>query len=325
VSVAVNESFAQLSNNFMYSGMAVYTVAMVSYAAEWAFGAPARTRGQVGQRTAEPVTVGAGAGASIAPPPELEAPAAEAAYRSDRFGRIAVSLTVLAFGLHLAAVGCRGLSEGRVPWGNMYEFSTAAALAVTGAFLILLTRYDVRWLGIFVVTPVLLVLGVAVTLLYADSGPLIPALQSYWLAIHVTAAVISTGAFTIGTLATVLFLVSDRYARRHDGARLGRLPAPEVLDTIAHRVYTFVFPLWTFAIMAGAIWAENAWSRYWGWDPKETWSFITWVVFAAYLHARATAGWRGRRAAMVALVGYGCLLFNFIGVNMWITGLHSYA
>ena len=347
MSVAVNEGLAQLSNNFMYSAMAVYTTAMVSFAAEAAFG----SRGRVGRRAAAPATpaeqsagaaagTGAGSGAGarsvppsgpasgggvLAPPLEDEQRADDAGNRADQFGRIGISLTVLAFGLHFAAVFCRGLSVGRVPWGNMYEFSTASALAVVGAFLFLLTRQDVRWLGIFVVTPVLLTLGLAVTVLYADAGPLMPALQSYWLAIHVTAAVICTGAFTIGTLATLLFLVADPYEKRHGGARLGRLPAAQALDTVAFRVFTFVFPLWTFAIMAGAIWAENAWGRYWGWDPKETWSFITWVVFAAYLHARATAGWRGRKAAAVALVGYACLLFNFIGVNVWITGLHSYA
>ncbi len=344
----VNEGIAQLSNNFMYSAIAVYTVAMVTFAAEWAFGSRSRVGRQVAALTAAetsarhpvrvPAAVGAGgtaAGAGTddpargdsvpATPREAEAAARQAGNRADLFGRIGISLTTLAFGLHLAAVVCRGLSVERVPWGNMYEFATASALAVVGAFLYLLTRQDVRWLGLFVVTPVVLVLGLSVTVLYADAGPLIPALQSYWLVIHVSAAVISTGAFTVGTLATLLFLVAERHERRTGGARLGRLPAAAVLDTVAFRVYTFVFPLWTFAIMGGAIWAENAWGRYWGWDPKETWSFITWVVFAAYLHARATAGWRGRKAAVVALAGYACLLFNFIGVNIWITGLHSYA
>jgi cytochrome c-type biogenesis protein CcsB len=230
----------------------------------------------------------------------------------------------------------RGLSAGRVPWGNMYEFSTASALAVTGVFLLLLARYDVRWLAVFVVTPVLLTLGLAVTVLYAESAQLQPALQSYWLVIHVVAAVVASGAFTVGAALSVLYIVRERAERHGAGAGVGagmaagvgaasRLPSSDVLDRIAYRVHAFSFPIWTFAVIAGAIWAENAWSRYWGWDPKETWAFITWVVYAAYLHARATAGWRGTRAAVIALLGFGCFLFNYFGVNIWITGLHSYA
>ena len=103
------------------------------------------------------------------------------------------------------------------------------------------------------------------------------------------------------------------------------LPRPLILDRLAYRAILFAFPVWTFGIMAGAIWADHAWGRYWGWDPKETWSFITWVVYACFLHARATAGWRGRRAAYIQLVGFACLMFNLIGINLWVTGLHSYA
>jgi cytochrome c-type biogenesis protein CcsB len=247
--------------------------------------------------------------------------------RADRAGRIGLTLTTLAFALHLAGVVCRGLAVHRVPWGNMYEFSTATALAATGVFLVLTRRYDVRWLGVFVVTPVLLTLGLAVTVLYTDAEQLQPALQSYWLVIHVVAAVTSAGTFTVGAAINGLFLVRDR-AERRGRADVGlsrRLPTAVVLDRLAYRVHAFVFPLWTFAVIAGAIWAENAWGRYWGWDPKETWAFITWVVYAAYLHARATAGWKGRRAAAIALTGFGCFLFNYFVINLVITGLHSYA
>jgi cytochrome c-type biogenesis protein CcsB len=330
VSVAVDESMAQLSNNFMYSAMAVYAIGMLSFAGEWAFGSRSRPSRQAAAAPVAAVPAGSAVEVRTAPGPvppgsDEEARRALAGTRADMLGRIAISLTVLAFGLHLAAVVCRGLSAGRAPWGNMYEFSTASALAVTGAFLFLLTRYDVRWLGVWVLTPVLLTLGLAVTVLYNASGPLVPALHSYWLAIHVTAAVLSTGAFTVGTLVTATFLVADSYERRHGGTTLGRLPAAADLDRLAYRIFAFTFPIWTFALMSGAIWAENAWGRYWDWDPKEVWTFITWVVFAAYLHARATAGWRDRRAAVIALVGYTCLMFNFIGVNVWLTGLHSYA
>jgi cytochrome c-type biogenesis protein CcsB len=242
---------------------------------------------------------------------------------------VALALTVLAFGLHLAGLAARGLAAGRAPWGNMYEFSTAAALAAVGAYLVLLRRHDIRYLGIWVVSAALVTLGLAVVVFYTDAGELVPALRSYWLVIHVAAAVLAAGVFTLGAVASVLFVLRERAERRagarEPGGYAGRLPASEALDRLAYRVHAFGFPVWTFAVVAGAVWAENAWGRYWGWDPKETWAFVTWVVYAGYLHARATAGWRGRRAAVVALVGYLSLTFNYVGVNLWITGLHSYA
>jgi cytochrome c-type biogenesis protein CcsB len=308
------EQLAQISNNLVYSAIAVYAMAMFAFAGEWAFG----TRSRVG-RSAALVGVGGGpvgTAAVLAPPLDLEQEKAE---KSVRLGRIALALTILAFLLHFGGVLARGFSAGRVPWGNMYEFSTASALAVTGAFLVLMRRYDLRWLGIFVVVPVLLTLGLAVTVLYTDSGELVPALKSYWLVIHVVAAVIASGIFTVGAALSVLYLVRDRISGP------SRVPSAETLDRLAYRVHAFSFPIWTFAVIAGAIWAENAWGRYWGWDPKETWAFITWVVYAAYLHARATAGWKGGRAAAVALAGYGCFLFNYFFVNMVVSGLHSYA
>jgi cytochrome c-type biogenesis protein CcsB len=177
-----------------------------------------------------------------------------------------------------------------------------------------------------VITPVLLTMGLAVTVLYTDAEQLQPALQSYWLVIHVVAAVTSAGVFTVGAAISLLFLVVDRAERRGETNRVTeRLPSAATLDRLAYRVHAFVFPLWTFAVIAGAIWAESAWGRYWGWDPKETWAFITWVVYAAYLHARATAGWKGRRAAAIALTGFGCFLFNYFVINLVVTGLHSYA
>jgi cytochrome c-type biogenesis protein CcsB len=269
-----------------------------------------------------------------------------------RAGNIGMSLTWLAFGLLLIAVALRGIWAGRAPWGNMYEFSLATALAVTGMFLAVSLRRDVRWLGVLVTAASLLTLGVAVLLLYTDSPQLVPALHSYWLIIHVAAAIISSGAFTVGAAATVCYLMADRaereaapgYQPRTFGGPLGgvrsgihgtnsrlsavvarRVPDSATLDALAYKVNAFVFPLWTFAVIAGAIWAEDAWGRYWGWDPKETWAFITWLVYAAYLHARATAGWRGRKAAAIALVGFACFLINYFGVNLFASGLHSYS
>ena len=151
------------------------------------------------------------------------------------------------------------------------------------------------------------------------------------LTIHVLAAVIASGAFSVGALALVLFLVKDRAVRRgrlSPGGYLSRLPEAGALERVAYRLNAFGFPIWTFAaLVAGPIWAEYAWGSYWNWDPKEVWAFITWVVYAAYLHARATAGWRGKAASVIALVGFATLLFNFVGITYFFGGgsLHSYA
>jgi len=207
-----------------------------------------------------------------------------------------------------------------------------------------------------------LTMAVAVSFLYVGPGPLVPALNSYWIKIHVQAAIWGSSLFALGGIVTILYLVQDLRERRridalraddpapimggaidmdapHDlvgdasdeassaeaVARRGVLPAAATLDRIAYRIIAFAFPIWTFAVIAGAIWAQEAWGRYWGWDPKETWSFITWTIFAGYLHARATSGWRGRKAAVIALVGFVALLITYYAVNLWIVGLHSYA
>ena len=324
-----SETLAGLSNNLLYSAMAVYAVAMYCYAAELAFGSPRRRRQPAPAEVRELAAVGAPA---YAEQPPTDGPPDETVRRSakaDRLGRVAVSLTVLAFLLHAGAVLTRGLAAGRPPWGNMYEFSTAGALAVTGVFLVMLTRKDIRYLGTFVVLPVLLTLGLAVTVLYTESAQLVPALKSVWLVIHVTAAIISSGILTIAFAQSVCFLVQDRRERVPLESRtpsfMDRMPSAAALDRSAYRMHAFAYPIWTFAIIAGAIWAENAWGRYWGWDPKETWAFITWIVYTAYLHARATAGWKGRRAAYLAGLGYATFLFNYLVVNIWLVGFHSYA
>jgi cytochrome c-type biogenesis protein CcsB len=320
-----NATLAQLSQNFVYSAVAVYALAMVAYAAEVAFGGSRGgvTAGRVGSGASYAVgggrvtTLRVPGGAGRHQPP---------GGRADRVGRVALSLTVLAFGLHLAGVLARAGSAGRVPWGNMYEFSLTAALAVAGVYLVLLRRYPIRFLGVVVVPVVLLTLGLATTVLYIESAELVPALKSPWLAVHVAAAVLSAGLFTVGAALTVVYLLRERAERRGPlRGWIGRLPSAQRVDALAARLHAFAFPLWTFAVVAGAIWAENAWGRYWGWDPKETWAFVTWIVYAGYLHARATAGWRGRAAAAVALTGYGCFLFNYFGVNLLFSGFHSYA
>jgi cytochrome c-type biogenesis protein CcsB len=389
-------SLAQWSNLFVYAAMAMYTLAMISFAISFAAGRPGSPAAAADDAepveelapvvataaVAGPAVAVRGAGVGVEPQSAAEAAArARAAARAAsaqveaemtaerrrggghgdgpdevlapgrRSANIGMSLTWLAFELLLVAIVLRAVWAGRAPWGNMYEYSLASAAAITGVFLAVSLRRDVRWLGLLVTMASLITLGVAVLLLYNDSPQLVPALKSYWLVIHVAAAIIAGGAFTVGAAATVLYLIADRAERDAAGlgprvprspmagARTGlrvrgsraaaaiaaRIPDSGTLDALAYKVNAFVFPLWTFAVIAGAVWAEDAWGRYWGWDPKETWAFITWLVYAGYLHARATAGWRGRKAAVVGLIGFAAFLINFFGVNLFASGLHSYA
>ena len=246
--------------------------------------------------------------------------------KTRRAGRIGTAMMILGFAVLSVAVVTRGLSAHRVPWGNMYEFSITGAMAFSGVYLFALIKYKLRWLGLPVSTAVLLTLGTAVAVLYRPSAPLVPALKSTWLIIHVSAAVISGGVFLLANTIAATYLILDRMESR--GGRnewAKKLPSLEYLDQLSYRLVAFVFPLWTFAVIAGAIWAESAWGRYWGWDPKETWAFITWIAYAAYLHARVTIGWRGRRAAWLCLFAGSTFLFNYIYVNIWGTGRHTYS
>ncbi len=330
--MATQESLAGVSNLLVYSAMAVYTGALGAFALDLAGRGAALRQAPAAAPARTPATVGApgsalGSGdAADAGTPAVVRPAGR------NVGGIAVALTWLAFALHLGAVVARGIAAERVPWGNMYEFSTSGAVVVTGVFLAVLRRRDVRYLGTFVVGPVLLTLGLAIAVLYTPEAQLVPALQSYWLVIHVSVAFIASALFTLGFSTTVLQLVQQRReearARGHiprRGRFMDTLPAAAELERSAYRLHVVGFPLWTFTVIAGAIWAEHAWGRYWNWDPKEVWSFVIWVVYAGYLHARATRGWDGRRAAWFAVAGFACLVFNFLVVNIFFVGFHSYS
>jgi cytochrome c-type biogenesis protein CcsB len=295
-----NTSTALLSNDFIYASMALYTLAFFTHAVEvaWSVKTPAKSVKKT----------------------KLDFS------RTERIGRLASAFMVLGFLLLTTGVIFRGVSANRVPWGNMYEFSITGAFAFSGAYLFALKKYKLRWLGLPVSLAVLLTLGTAITLLYRPSAPLVPALKSTWLIIHVSAAIISGGVFLLANCVAGAYLILDRYEQK--GVRpiwAQKLPSLEVLDNLSYRLVALVFPLWTFAVIAGAIWAESAWGRYWGWDPKETWAFITWVAYAAYLHARVTVGWRGRKAAWLCLLAGSTFLFNYIYINVWGTGLHTYS
>jgi len=240
--------------------------------------------------------------------------------------RIATLFFIIATAALLLGVIFRGLSAMRVPWGNMYEFSITGALTFALAYLVIGRKYDLRWLGLPISILILIILGTAITLLYRPSAPLVPALQSTWLVVHVAAAIFSGGLFLLSNTVASAYLWLDRMERKGERSEFAkRLPSLDVLDQLSYRLVAFVFPLWTFAIIAGAIWAEAAWGRYWGWDPKETWSFITWILYAAYLHARVTAGWKGRKAAWLSLIAGSSYLFNYVYINVWGTGRHTYS
>ncbi|MER7052084.1 MULTISPECIES: c-type cytochrome biogenesis protein CcsB [unclassified Streptomyces] len=357
LAAAANEDLANLSNTLIYSAIAVYTLAFLAYIAEWTFG----SRSKVGRtaaaltadtdakaKTAPAVTVNKAGGTAVLERPKVvvraatgtrDVPDGPGAHggteKGDLYGRIAISLTVLGFALEAGGVLARALSVKRAPWGNMYEFNITFTTVAVGVYLLLLVlRKNVRWLGLPLITMVILDLGIAVKVLYTASDQLVPALDSYWMYIHVSTAIFCGAVFYVGAMATVLYLFKDSFENklasggkpgRFANSVLDRLPAAASLDKFAYRVNAAVFPLWTFTIIAGAIWAGDAWGRYWGWDPKETWSFITWVAYAGYLHARATAGWKGRKAAYLALAAFACWLFNYYGVNIFVSGKHSYA
>jgi len=354
----VNVALGHVSTDFLIAALVLYSLSVVAFAGDFAFGRPRRAstaRGQqAGTRAAALATVGAGgappaAAPASAPPatsppsstsvpaaadsmPEVAPPPLVAIRQAGRWVEAGMALSVVAVAAHTIAIVTRGLAVHRAPWGNMYEFVTALTCVAAIFFLFVMVRYRAWSLGVFVMGAVVVALGLAETLIYTAAGQLVPALQSYWLSIHVTAMTLATGIFFVAAVLGVVYLAADRYQRRVAAGRaepgngiMRRLPSIEQIDRLTYRTIVFGFPVWTFGVIAGAIWADQAWGRYWGWDPVETWAFITWVLYAAFLHARATAGWRGRRAHYIQLLGFASLMFNILVVQVFIAGLHSYA
>jgi cytochrome c-type biogenesis protein CcsB len=328
---------AALSNHLLVVAILGYALAMLAYAAEYAFG----DRGVVARvavRQPELVAVGGGS-SSAAPVPVPAAPAVPAVPAVDGAGRsgrgaawagwVAAALTVAGWLAHLGCLVARGAAAHRVPWGNMYEFVLAVTLVGATAWLALLIRRpSIRPLGLFVTLTLVVLLGIDGMRLYTAAGPLMPALNSYWLKIHVTAAITASGILLVGFVAAALTLVRtghDAGKNRFPYTLGDRLPAADGLERLTFRLHAFAFPIWTFAIICGAIWAEAAWGRYWGWDPKETWAFIAWVIYAGYLHARATPSVKRTVATWIAVLGWVAMMVNLFGVNLVISGLHSYA
>jgi len=318
----------------LYSAMAIYAVAFIAFSIDLAKRS-ASVDAQARASTAD------AAGGSSAPAGGRTTTLTRLSARMDNdaaspYGRsaslrIGVSLTVLAWAVHLAATVLRGIAADRVPWANMYEFAMTGTVLIVTVFLIVLTRIDLRFLGTFLTGLVLVLLGVAALRFYVEVAPLPPALQSAWLVIHVFVASLATGFFAIGfALSTVQLFQFQRESLAAEAKSvklrfIATLPSSFTLENLAYRVNIIGFILWTFTLMAGSIWAEQAWGRYWGWDTKEVWTFIIWVIYAGYIHARATRGWRGSRSAWLAIIGFSAVMFNFGIVNVFFKGLHSYS
>ncbi|HEY3877322.1 MAG TPA: c-type cytochrome biogenesis protein CcsB [Trebonia sp.] len=349
--MSVNLGFAQASNDFLIAALLIYSLAVIAFAGDYAFGRPRRA---AAARAAVPAaaqlaTVGAGGGGvavadrangsgPAAPPgagglvPGRRLGAFRSIWAAGPWIRAAMAFSAVGVSAHTVAVVCRGIAVHRAPWGDMYEFITALTCVAAIFFGYIVVRYRAYALGVFVMGAVVLALGLAETLIYTPAGPLVPALQSYWLSIHVTAMTLATGIFFVAAVLGVMYLVAERYRARIAAGKakpgnglIDRIPSAATLDKLTYRTVVFGFPVWTFGVIAGAIWADQAWGRYWGWDPVETWAFITWVIYAAYLHARATAGWRGARAHYIQLLGFASLVTNMLVVQVFITGMHSYA
>lgn len=294
-----NSDWAYLSNDLIYVAAFLFTISFIAYTYETAFAVRANK--------------------------ELESKTLDRT-KTLKSNKIATGVFIASTVALALGVISRGISAERIPLSNMYEYSITGALTFALAYLAVGTKYDLRWLGLPISVLILIIIGTAITLLYRPSAPLVPALQSIWLVIHVSAAILSGGVFLLSNTVASAYLWLDRMERKGERTPFAkRLPSLEILDQLSYRLVAFVFPLWTFAVIAGAIWAEAAWGRYWGWDPKETWAFITWILYAAYLHARVTAGWKGRKAAWLCLLAGSTYLFNYVYVNVWGTGRHTYS
>lgn len=319
----VDETLSRFSDLTFGTALTVYVLAMIMFLMSLA------TKNQTVAKSGQLVAAG---GAPVVNADDVRTPGkvqtAGKAPLGDRLAKMAYGVVILATALHITAIVLRGFATGRAPWGNMYEFVSIACAAGMVAALVVLRKREYRPLLGFVLLPVVILLFIAGTYLYTNAAPVVPALKSYWLAIHVSIVAIGSGVFLVSGVASILYLLKLKFpepSERFWGRVLQRVPPAQTLDRIAYTTVVFAFPLFGLGVICGAIWAEAAWGRFWGWDPKETVSFIAWVIYAAYLHARATAGWRNTAAAWINIAGFTAMLFNLFIINLVVSGLHSYA
>ncbi len=355
----MTDTLSQLSTVFIYVAMGFYAAAFIAFALDLARRGARATADEaavVPSAVARRAEVAAPVGASTttltaaggSAPPASTQPSSALGRLSSRISsrveddvmngnassasiRWAFGLTIAGFVSHLIATLLRGIAADRVPWANMWEFSMTGTLVIVGVFLLANLKWDIKYLGTFIVGLVLVLQGVALLRYYVPVVPLQPALQSYWLVIHIIVAVLGTAFFALGFALSGLQLLQYRREGQvkeflpQQFRFLATLPDSVALENLAYRINIVGFIAWTFTLIAGAIWASAAWGRYWGWDTKEVWTFIIWVIYAGYIHARATRGWRGSRSAWLAIIGFAAVLFNFGIVNVFFKGLHTYS
>lgn len=324
------DTLAAYSLLAVYSAAVVYVLAFIGYVVDLARRSSDAVAAQPAEAVAASATAGSGSaargGTTVLAPP-ARAATSPAPGRPGKAARIGYALTALGFAVHVLAIVLRGVANGHVPWANMFEFAVTGTGAIVGVYLIVSLVRDVRFMGSYITGLAALLLMLASMNVYVDVVPLPPPLQSGWLVVHILVAVLGTGFFALGAGLSIAQLLQ---ARREAGATLKprflrAFPSSEALENLTYRVNVIGFAFWTFTLIAGSIWAEHAWGRYWGWDTKEVWTFIIWVVFAGYIHARATRGWRGAPSAWLAIIGFAAVLFNFTVVNLFFKGMHAYS
>jgi len=336
-------NFDSMSILTIWTAIAIYAAAFIAYALDLGRRSQVASDAKFGtSEVAERELVGAAAGGSASAlgsqrggsRASTVGTGSGAVASPQRFvmARIGTALATLGFLFHLAGEVLRGIAAGRVPWSNMYEFAMTGTLLIIAVYLAVNIWFDLKFLGTFILGLVVVLLGAAATGFYVQVVPLSDPLKSVWLVIHVFVASLGTAFFALAfALSAFQLLQHRRQAKVLAGAEktgprfLATLPSSERLEGLAYRFATIGFIFWTFTLIAGAIWANDAWGRYWGFDTKETWTFIIWVLYAGYIHARATRGWRGSRSAWLAIVGFSAVLFNFTIVNMFFKGLHVYS
>jgi cytochrome c-type biogenesis protein CcsB len=330
--VNMTATLASYSVVLTYSAMAVYVIAFIAFALDMAKRAGNVAAGEnaaAAPTAAAPAeTVATVRGGTVVLEKVDAGTPADPTKRGTKFERVGMAMMILGLILHIGAVVLRGIAADRVPWGNMFEFSLTGTALIVLIFLGVQLWQNLKFLGVFISGLTLILLGVATVNYYVPVVPLVAALQSYWLVIHVFVAIAGTGFFALGAGLAVSQLVQTYRQGRPVSKKLRfmeTLPDADRLEVLSYRVILVGFVLWTFTLIAGAIWAERAWGRYWGWDTKEVWTFIIWVLYAGYIHARATRGWRGARSSWLALIGFGAVMFNFSVVNVFFKGLHSYS
>ena len=316
-----------------YSAMAVYVIAFIAFALDMAKRSGEVTAAAAGTvapqaSTAEKTVATVRGGTVVLERVDQTSDGDAGSRRGTRFERVGMAMTILALVLHVGSVVLRGIAADRVPWGNMFEFSLTGTALIILIFLLVQLWQNLKFLGVFITGLTIILLGIATVNYYVPVRPLVPALESYWLVIHVFVAIAGTGFFALGAGLAVAQLVQTYHQGRTTSNKIRfmeTLPDADRLEVLTYRVLLVGFVLWTFTLIAGAIWAERAWGRYWGWDTKEVWTFIIWVIYAGYIHARATRGWRGARSSWLALIGFGAVMFNFSVVNVFFKGLHAYS